>query len=477
MSVIDYYELYIGNEIKRMPMFIYKDINNLKEIVRYVIFIKENMTVEDIVRGNFKGYVAHRNGIKTMIHKHFGSIRNCLNYCIDELPCKFNDKHRNLGYSTDEGIILIIEDFLKENNLSVDDIYKSALISKNDKKINALLSSVFEYSFYDMLEWYFNKKNLRFDKSKFNRVPVNHWKSKENRIVAIRDYCENQCDKSIVNYINNTEDLIGWINMYFKSELIINIFVYNNFYNSLYECLVDAYPEIKHNNILFEWEWHQCGIKSDDFLINMLREFTLFRMNEFVKNPKYDIPKYFNRTNIANIFPKLNRYLDKKRFDSYYDWCVLAFPEYSNYWTKNDFHKNIAFDGVICDSQEEKIIYEFIKYNLGVDTIIHIGNIRSGGYTYKLPESHKYKRFCPDFVVCDFDGAKLDKNIIIEYFGMYCDNPHNDIFVNYKNKTHSKINFYENLNDIEFIALYPYDIKDNFQGIRNKFSFLLEKEG
>ena len=171
----------------------------------------------------------------------------------------------------------------------------------------------------------------------------------------------------------------------------------------------------------------------------MLRDFVLYRMNNIIADPLIDIPKYLNSTYIGNLFPKLNKQIDKKRFSNYYEWVSLSFPEYASNWSIKDFNDTVAYDNTVCGSKQEVLIYELIKRDMGFSYIESIGNKRKGKYIYELGNDYEYERFCPDFVIeyLDIDNkkVKLNKPIIIEYYGMFSLDNLYYVFVNYKNKT------------------------------------------
>ena len=71
----------------------------------------------------------------------------------------------------------------------------------------------------------------------------------------------------------------------------------------------------------------------------------------------------------------------------------------------------------------------------------------------------------PDFIIHN------NKNIIVEYFGLYVEDFKNSkILKSYHDKTKRKINFFNNLQVYNFIDLYPEDLKNDFEGVRNKLA-------
>jgi hypothetical protein len=244
--------------------------------------------------------------------------------------------------------------------------------------------------------------------------------------------------------------------------------------------LIDAYPQIKDNKTLFLWEWTQCNNNDIDFLVKELREFVLYRMNYYIKDFEKDIPKYINHTYIHELFPKLNKHIDKKRFKTYYEWCCLSFPEYKDVWKPEDFGDTYTYDGIKCNSIEEKMLYEYIKRDLGYIYIKSIGINRKGKYTYKLDNSYDFQMFCPDFVIeyINFNNKKLllNKPIIIEYYGLYNEQHNNHRFIKYRNKTNIKNSYYYSRNDILFMPIYPNELKNNRQIIQEKLKNVISTE-
>lgn len=68
-----------------------------------------------------------------------------------------------------------------------------------------------------------------------------------------------------------------------------------------------------------------------------------------------------------------------------------------------------------------------------------------------------------------FDWYLPDYNIAVEYFGLYTENPNNEILLKYHNKTNEKINICKE-NNIKLIDLYNYDLENNLEGFINKLN-------
>ena len=363
------------------------------------------------------------------------------------------------------------------------------LTQKFDKRMNAMITAKFyrnKNTFMDMIIWYCKRNNILhpiYNRDiiywDFEEMPPRFWNDKNHRVKRIKYYCEYECEQNILDIINDTIKLKEWIYKYFRQDNIVSIMSYNQIgFQSLYDLLIETYPQIKNENILFEWEWHQYAKSDRDSLIQMLRELIIYRLNDIIVDYKEDIPKYINQIYIKELYPKFNKQIHKKRFNSYYEWVCLSFPEYKDYWTPQMFDEAVAYDGTKCDSKQEMLVYEFIKRKLNFKYFKHIGRNKSGKYTFKLGDEYNYERFCPDFILeyIDLEGIKikLKKPLYVEYYGMYYPNHLNSIFIDYYKKVQVKNEFYKNNNDINFIDLYPDDLKNNLQGVKDKIFTILK---
>lgn len=133
-------------------------------------------------------------------------------------------------------------------------------------------------------------------------------------------------------------------------------------------------------------------------------------------------------------------------------------------------------DGNTFDSQEEREVFEFIKNIPEFKYIrcISRNHKKEGKYVYKPKSDNKYSTFYPDFVIeyveVDSKKQKLNKPIILEYYGMYNPNKASDVVKNYTKKVKIKNDYYNSRDDIYFIPIYPNDIKNNFKNLVEKLS-------
>ena len=82
------------------------------------------------------------------------------------------------------------------------------------------------------------------------------------------------------------------------------------------------------------------------------------------------------------------------------------------------------------------------------------------GFFNNIKYNENYR---PDFVI-----NNTKKDIIIEYFGLYYPNSSSNIVKQYVLKTNRKIEYFNSLDNIYFISIFPNDLKDNFKGLNEK---------
>jgi len=199
----------------------------------------------------------------------------------------------------------------------------------------------------------------------------------------------------------------------------------------------------------------------DEYMEYVLKNY--FHVNE-MRNIKQQIPSFFTFKNIRLLgYSKLACCItENKQYSSFYEWLNKLHPEWN--LTSDDFKEHIAFDGSKLNSNEEVLIYTFMKkyFNLNIKAI---GLNKS---KYKFHNIISNENYIPDFFI-----KHNDKIIIIEYFGLFDDNCkdlNNSMFKNYYYKTLRKVEYYKSNPDIYFIDLYPTDLKNNFEGVRKKLT-------
>ena len=485
-DIITWYEAFLNNELKQMPKFCYEE-NNQIQIIRYVINDKLHLyTKEQICNVNLLGSKQFDIFRIDMSVYKFGGKLKTLQKCFPELNIVSEDVYKEL-YLDDE-MNDIITTWINDNKFTTTDLLSRGITYSFDNKMNAMMSLKFHKagkSRVDMVIWYCNKNNIlhpvynrEIIKWDFEEAPKRFWGNKDNITERIQYYCEYECDENILDSINNNELLKLWIYKYFRQEFIGSMVPYNKSGYSSYEILIETYPQIKENKTLFDWEWHQFNKSDKPTLLRMLRELVKFRLDKYIINPIVDIPIYINMSFIDAVYPKFKKQIFKNRFETFYQWCCEAFPEYAHNWSPEDFGMCVAFDGSRCGSLEEKMVYEYFKKETDLRYIEAIGYKHSGEHVFILPDEHEDNKYCPDFVIeyVDIDNikTKLTKPMYIEYYGWYTEAYHTNPLVMYREKTWRKNDYFKSLDSITFIDIYPDDLKNNFEGLKVKCNTILD---
>ncbi len=481
-DIILWYEALLkNNSLRQMPEFCYEE-RNLIDIIRYAINNKLKLnTKEQICNVSTKQF--EKCKIDMSVHKLSGKL-STLQKCFPELNISEKDVFPEIY--TDEEVDKIMTEWIYENKLSIEDLLSKGVSLTYDNKVRAMISAKFfriGKSRIDMLIWYFKRHNIvhpitgnQITIYDFAEKPSHFWEIKDNRICFVKQYCESKGLNEEI--LNNTELLKEWIFNNFRAEILNNeIKGFSKYTSSYYNTFIESYPQVYNNKTLFDWEWHQFNKSDKPTLIRQLRELVFYRLNQYIINPKEDIPHYINYSFIKSHYSKFVKQINKKRFDTFYDWCCVAFPEHVSFWKPEDFGLCVAFDGARCNSLDEKIIYEFLKVDYGLKYIEAIGFQKNGKHTFILPNEHEDNRYCPDFVIEYIDinnrKMKLKKPLYIEYYGLYSEIYNTKVMINYREKTYRKNDYFKSLDSILFIDLYQNDLNNNFDGLKNKLNNIL----
>ena len=132
-------------------------------------------------------------------------------------------------------------------------------------------------------------------------------------------------------------------------------------------------------------------------------------------------------------------------------------------------------NGIVFNSQDEGRVFNYIK---SIDIFKYIkclstNHEKYGEYVFELEESDNYNKFYPDFVIeyisINNEKIKLNKQNIIEFYGMYNENKtNNPIIQKYVKKTKVKEKFYSARDDIYYIGIFNKDLTYNFRGLKKK---------
>lgn len=465
-----------GIPLTTLPRLLYEDKQGIKKLCRYVIEneigLQTRDSISQITSKQMRDY--------KISFDNFDEIRfspyNLLTFCYPEYNYhQFELKHMPNNYWKDKNNWIEAIDFLfDKNNFTLEDVTSGNLSDIMTLKFGALISTYFG-SLPDLWIWYYETKNVKLNYWDLSARPNGYWKSKDNIIKETRNYCENICDKPILPHLKskNIEMLVNWVGEYFTVDKLVKHKLNSiEGYTEAFKLLELAYPEITSDNLLFQWDFTGCKKwHNKKYRVKSLKELVLYRLK--LKDLKNSIPKTLSRASLSSLgYSKFIVVRDKyyRKSTNFYEWAIEAFPEYKDFWSVDDFGGvHIAFDGTKCNSNEERVLYEFIKRNL-TNHIVALGYERDGEYVYKLPEDSQDNKYCPDFVIEGYG-----KPIIIEYFGMYNYSNNFDFAVEYNNKTHRKNKFFKGKDDIQYVDIYPSDLKDRFKGVLYKLNPLLRK--
>ncbi|MCP1159452.1 hypothetical protein [Bacillus infantis] len=262
--------LYKG-DIGILPDFCTKEDSIIK-IVRHVFLNVLQLNKQQICSYNLHDLKKHK--IYHFYTRYYDKF-TFLNICFPELEIKQYDLLKSSF--NDQIKVEFIQKWIDEGNYSIEDLLNNKY--SVSKKMEAMIAKYFQHSVPRMLIWYFNEQNIRnpltniaISEFDFKHKPSHFWRDRENRIHAIKEYCINN---GISECIKDTEMMKKWVKKYFTQQSVAKIFEYHNYYKTLYDVLVDAFPSLRDDHVLFSWEWHQVNINSRENLIKALRELVL----------------------------------------------------------------------------------------------------------------------------------------------------------------------------------------------------------
>lgn len=279
---------------------------------------------------------------------------------------------------------------------------------------------------------------------------------------------------TIVRYV--VQDILGWktreeitlLTQPIMSRYKIEFSKTAGIKNSPLALLSLAFPELH----IKGWEMVHTPTNYWDDYNNLLECATHYYYNILDMSLK-DNYLYFTDKYISELFYKL--YRGKKHKHNHLTWKEI-FNDIGISIPISD--KCITYDGNILNSIEEVEIYNFIHQRLHIKTLKHISTKRKHKYIFENINNGIDNFYCPDFYIEYINTIKLTKPLIIEYYGLYAERNTHHIFVDYIKKTKRKNEFYKNNTDIHFIDLYPEDLKNDFEGVRNKLTpFIMQKKG
>lgn len=181
-----------------------------------------------------------------------------------------------------------------------------------------------------------------------------------------------------------------------------------------------------------------------------------FLIEKDLKLPIEKTPLYITRNFLKNHASPLYYILNKGiYYKNLFQWIEDCYP---NRFIEADF--NIGVIRNKFDSIEESKIHEILK-----------SSFRNTIYNQRNTEHEiRIKNLEPDwFILLD------NKCILVEYFGLYSDNPNNSRTKMYAKKMKTKLERYEDITNYEKLFIYPYDLKDDNKGLLEKIETIKRK--
>lgn len=220
-------------------------------------------------------------------------------------------------------------------------------------------------------------------------------------------------------------------------------------FHSYYDFIVYCYPNLE----LKQWEMKKLDVKTN-FWDNKYNRFWCIRegLNNLINDHKID--ELSESLELDNEV--LYEYMSSTLLYYYTKNCIREYLDFIKY----GYNKSNIYNGIRFDSSQEKQVYKFIYDNI-------TNNIqkcfKKDGFLFINEEYNE--RYIPDFYIKNSDNI-----ILIEYFGMYKIKDNNPRFKEYRERTERKINYYNSLNNIIFISLFPNDLQLSFEGVKNKLT-------
>jgi len=283
----------------------------------------------------------------------------------------------------------------------------------------------------------------------FNFVPANFWNNRDNLIdVGVWLFCKLIDDK----IINNIEDIPKLKKDIFKLYNLDGVLA-GKFNSSPYVFWNTMFP-LK----WFEWEFKMTPKNywiNNINRINALKQLIENRLNLNIIN----IPKNISYSFLVEYYHKFSLICDQYYKSNIYKWINECYP---NVFTPEDFNQIIASDGTKLDSNLERIIHELLIKTFE-NVKYYDNNTIDKNKWYNELENENY--------VADW---LIENNIIIEYFGWYNLNLYNKykIITDYIDKTHRKIQYFSSLKNYKFLPLFPEDLKNHLQGVKEKLKII-----
>lgn len=451
-----------NGEIKALPRILTHNYTeeNLIMLVRYLcVDLLECDTREKLLE-ILDSRIFAKNGLHKAIN-HFKDIMTLIKKCFPEHNIEPWDlKNGNIHGMYDsikqrkKAIERFLDDLIKEETIEkpIDIVHRKDIYKLIQASVVGAALKKFNNSSIYMLMWYFNNfTENRIYEWDFVQPPRGFWSKEKNCIRAfkttLREY------KFYEMPLEEQKEFIRGLDQEFFSMNGIKGAVSEG--RTIHNLIQKSLGE----NFIYEWEYYKgYGLWEDKKKrIKHMKEL----IEKVLKLDKQDIPKYIKQSSLkGSRYNKFAMPCTLYYNGNYFEWINECYP---GEFTKEDFSVISGKDGTLFLSNEERLVYEYIQENI-TDKIRYIGRCKNEKYNYKDGK----KKYQPDFVIEDW----LDKPVLIEHFGLYSEHKEGYILKEYREKAHSKMDFFSKRSDIYFVSTFPRDIRFNFKGLEEKLKNL-----
>ena len=241
-KIEDIFVMYGKNEIDKLPD---KHITKKKEQFSIIkeLFNNNLLTYENISLKYINNIYFKNTALKV-------SIEEIFNYCYPDwkdYPLKYGDNTPDIRNKTNNDLKhskVIWNNYLKQNNIIIDDIYNFNYI------YHFKICKIYKFAKNDLLKYIMFLYDNKYPSYKFNIKELNYYKEKENRIFAFKQYVKE-------------------LNIHYsKIPLVISKYTLQQYSNTLYNILRNYY-----DSNLFKWvnECYPNKFKHEDFNLECIR--------------------------------------------------------------------------------------------------------------------------------------------------------------------------------------------------------------
>jgi hypothetical protein len=335
-------------------------------------------------------------------------------------------------------------------------LIKDGIIKSIDELPNIIRQHIFiKYKLTTFINRFniFDLLNITFpDKWKpweLCRVKNNYWTDINNINETIYWLINKLLEDKIINTI---EDIIYLDKSVFKNYGLHGL-LYSKFNDSPYSFWNYCLPN----------KWYQWEFKNTPKYFWTIKENRINALKQLCEERLYldvvNIPNYMSYRYLVGFYHKFSLICDYYYNSNLFLWINESYP---TLFTPEQFNQIISSDGVKLDSNDEKIIHEYLIKNFS--EVNYYDNNQKN--SYKWHNNLTDENYIADWII--------NNNIIIEYFGWYNKYSYgkSNLITDYIDKANRKIEYFSSLDNYNFIAFFPNDLKNNLKGVKEKLSII-----